>query len=92
MTDWCSRLDRLGVFNKEFWVSDDMPETISPEWPRRWVQNPTRGGWGFEGEGVEGYMLLGVAVLVADDLIEYRIPGVGVVGTFHPGSPGRPRC
>jgi hypothetical protein len=91
MSDGCS-LDRLGVFNEEFWVSDDMPEAISPEWPRRWVQNPTRGGWGFEGEGVEGYMVLGVAVLVSDDLIEYRIPAVGVVGTFHPGAPGRPRC
>lgn len=93
LTDWCLRLDQLGVFNEKFWVSDNMPETIPPGWPRRWVQAPYRGGWGgiLEGEGVEGYWAFGVAVLVSDDLIEYRIPGIGVVGTFHPGSP-EPRC
>lgn len=93
LTDWCSGLDQLGLFNERFWVSDDMPVSIPPGWPKRWVQTAPYTDW--QGppltEGIDGYRVLGVATLVSDDLIEYRIPAVGVVGTFHPGSP-EPGC
>jgi len=67
----------LGYLNEAFWASDDMSEQVEPDWPAKWIQQPGP-------DGFAGYMVLGVAILVADGQIEYRIPGIGVVGTFQP--------
>lgn len=77
ITDYCGALSYLGTFGDVVWRSDNIGAEIDPSWPSKEFSLPGHGG---------GSRVFGLAVLVAEDLVEYRIPGRGVIATFHPGT------
>ena len=56
------------------WQSTDAPERMDPAWPSRQVRLTFS----------PGIVVYGVMELVSEDLIEYSVPGFGVVATYQP--------
>lgn len=72
-----SFLSYLGTYGGVAWRSDDIGERIDPSWPSRRFYNPAAAG---------GSIVFGLAERVSESTVEYRVPGVGTIATFHPGT------